>query len=210
MKKTVFILLSVCLSVGNLFAGERQMRRVHLDRVFACSQERAEEIIDLFVYEMQTDMNHLFTWAFLGTENEGDTKGRDVVSIKYLGNEYDPETFTGILYTTIEVLGVPWFKNKEVGSVYHRNTTNDTRHAQLDVTYSGSLLQAADGRFYTTPIDKDSTQVHFELNVELGKFFSAFVTNKKWQECAEWRIIMMVDNIKEFAETGTVLPKDKD
>ena len=50
--------------------------------------------------------------------------------------------------------------------------------------------------------------MHFELNVVLGKFFSAFVTNKTWNEVAAWRIVTMVNNVKEFAETGTVKPKE--
>lgn len=209
MKRLVLIITAIFLTVS-IFADEaRQTRRVVMDQVWNCSYDRANEVIDLFVYEMQTDMNHLFTWAFLGTENQGDTKGKDAVSIKYVGNTYDPETRTGKLITTIEVLGVPWFKNREVGSVYRDSVVNKTRYARLEITYSGSLLQAANGQFHTTPIDANHTQMHFELNVVLGKFFSAFVTTKTWNEVAAWRIQMMVNNVKEYAETGTVQPKKK-
>ena len=210
--KRIYIFIVAVLFAGTMFAdsSERQLRRLSFDRTFECSAERANEIIDLFVYEMQTDMNHLFTWAFIGTENQGDTKGKDAVSIKYVGNTYYPETRTGVLVTTIEVLGVPWFKNREIGSVYTDSVVNNIRFARLDITYSGSLLQAADGQFHTTPIGNDRAFVHFELNVTLGKFFSAFVTNKTWNEVASWRIEMIFDNIKEFAETGMVQPKDVD
>lgn len=209
MKRLVLIITAIFLTVS-IFADEaRQTRRVVMDQVWNCSYDRANEVIDLFVYEMQTDMNHLFTWAFLGTENQGDTKGKDAVSIKYVGNTYDPETRTGKLITTIEVLGVPWFKNREVRSVYRDSVVNKTRYARLEITYSGSLLQAANGQFHTTPIDANHTTMHFELNVVLGKFFSAFVTTKTWNEVAAWRIETMVNNVKEYAETGTVQPKKK-
>ena len=203
----LFLFCVLCPLIAMADSSERQTRRLGFDRVFNCSYDRANEIIDLFVYEMQTDMNHLFTWAFIGTENEGDTKGKDAVSLKYVGNTYDPETRTGVLLTTIEVLGMPWFKNREIGSLYTDSVVAGTRYARLDITYSGSLLQAADGQFHSTPIGPNKTNVHFELNVTLGKFFSAFVTNKTWNEVAAWRIEMIFDNIREFAETGTVQPK---
>jgi hypothetical protein len=186
---------------------ERQTRRVVVDTVFNCSLERANAVIDTFVYQLQTDINALFDWAFLGTENQGDTKGKDAVAIVYTGNTYDEKTRTGILKFTVYVLGLAWFKNRELGSVYRDSVVNNTRFARLDITYSGSLLQNADGQFHTTAIDADRTNVHFELNVVLGRFFSAFVTNKTWNEVAVWRIKMMIENIKEYAETGKVEPK---
>ncbi len=207
MKRILLLITVLLLSLATFCDETRQTRRVVMDQVWDCSFERANEVIDLFVYEMQTDMNHLFTWAFLGTENKGDTKGKDAVSIKYVSNTYEPETRTGVLVTTIEVLGIPWFKNREVGSVYRDSIVDGTRYARLEITYSGSLLQSANGQFHTTPIDDDHTKMHFELNVVLGKFFSAFVTNKTWSEVAAWRIQTMVNNVKEYAETGTVTPK---
>lgn len=183
---------------------DRQTRRIVIDRVFECSEERTNAVIDTFVYALQTDINSLFDWAFIGTGNQGDTKGKDAVSIVYTGNTYESETRTGILTLTIYVLGVPWFKNRELGSVYRDSVVNETRHARLDITYSGSLLQEANGQFHTKAIDAGHTVLHFELNVVLGKFFSALVTNKMWAEVAAWRIERIVDNLKEYAETGKV------
>ena len=209
--KKIYTLILCAICAISVFGetSERQVRRIVLERDWNCSKDRADAIIDMFIYQMQTDMNQLFTWAFIGTENQGDTKGKDAVSVKYVGNTYNPETRTGVLLTTIEVLGVPWFKNREIGSIYRDSTVNETRYARIDITYSGSLLQAADGQFHTTATDAKHTHVHFELNVTLGRFFSAFVTNKTWNEVAAWRIETMVDNIGEFAETGTVKPKAK-
>ena len=209
MKRFLLLLVAITYSFLSFADEERQTRRVIVDQIWNCSFDHANEVIDQFVYEMQTDMNGLFTWAFIGTENQGDTKGKDAVSIKYVGNTYEPETRTGKLITTIEVLGVPWFKNREIGSIYRDSVVNKTRYARLEITYSGSLLQAANGQFHTTPIDDNHTRLHFELNVVLGRFFSAFVTTKTWNEVASWRIVTMVNNIKEFAETGTVQPKKK-
>lgn len=207
MRRALSLLIVFLLALYAFGDEARQTRRVVVDKVMNCSYDRANAVIDQFVYEMQTDMNHLFTWAFIGTENQGDTKGKDAVAIKYVGNEYDAATRTGVLTTTIEVLGMPWFKNRKIGSVYRDSVVNNTRYARLEITYSGSLLQAANGQFHTTPIDAEHTKLHFELNVVLGKFFSAFVTTKTWNEVAAWRIRMMVDNIIEYAETGTVKPK---
>lgn len=194
------------LSATRVFAADndRQLRRVVLDTVFNCSEARTNAVIDTFVYQMQTDMNALFEWAFIGTENQGDTKGKDAVSIVYTGNSYEPETRTGILTMTIYVLGLPWFKNREIGSVFRDSVVNTTRSARLDITYSGSILQEANGQFHSTAIDAGHTKVHFELNIILGKFFSTFVTTKSWNEVAKWRIERIFRNIKEYAETGMV------
>ena len=201
-----WVILVLVLCGQGVFAEEweRQTRRIVVDTVFECSQERTEAVIDSFVYALQTDINSLFDWAFIGTGNQGDTKGKDAVSVVYTGNTYDPETRTGVLTLTIYVLGVPWFKNRELGSVYRDSVVNETRHARLDITYSGALLQEANGQFHTRAIDAGRTALHFELNVVLGKFFSAFVTNKTWKEVAVWRIERIVANLKEFAETGRV------
>ena len=192
------------------FGSERQTRRVYLERVFDCPKERAEAVVDTFVYALQTDINSLFDWAFLGTGEQGDPKGKDAVSVVYTGNSYEVETRTGILTLTINVLGMPWFKNRELSSIYRDSVVNETRHAKLDITYSGALLQAADGQFHTTALNENQTQVDFELNVTLGKFFSAFVTNKMWNEVAVWRIEKMIDNIKEYAETGKVTARENE
>ena len=81
--KRLFLLIIAIISSLTAFCDEaRQTRRVVVDQVWNCSYERANKIIDRFVFEMQTDMNHLFTWAFIGTENKGDTKGKAAVSIK--------------------------------------------------------------------------------------------------------------------------------
>ncbi|MBO4666102.1 MAG: hypothetical protein J5612_04445 [Paludibacteraceae bacterium] len=206
----IFNILLACICiVASAQNADRQTRRIVLDRVFECSEARTNAVIDTFVYALQTDINSLFDWAFIGTGNQGDSKGKDAVSIVYTGNTYEPETRTGVLTLTIYVLGVPWFKNRELGSVYRDSVVNETRHARLDITYSGSMLQDANGQFHTKALGSDRTDLHFELNVVLGKFFSALVTNKMWAEVAAWRIERIVDNLKEYAETGKVTEIDK-
>ena len=200
----------LCVAVSVCAQSERQTRKVHLDRVFDCSAERTDAVVDMFIYALQTDINSLFSWAFLGTGDQGDPKGKDAVSIHYTGNEYDPETRSGKLFFNINVFGRPWFKNRELGSVCSDSIVDGTRYLRLDITYSGALLQAADGLFHTTAIDAEHTRVHFEINVILGRFFSAFVTNKMWKDVAVWRIEKMIDNIKEFAETGTVTARENE
>ena len=197
----VFVVCAQSLLAGD---NERQTRRVHLDKVYDCSLERTNAVIDTFMYALQTDINSLFSWAFVGTGDQGDSKGKDAVSIQYTGNSYDPETRIGKQMMTISVLGVPWFRNRELGSLYRDSVVNEIRYSRLDITYSGSLLQAADGQFHTQAIDDAHTNVHIEINVTFGKFFSAFVTNKRWKEVAEWRIERFAENLKEYAETGKV------
>ena len=200
----ILSLILAILSVTAFAGNERQTRRIVIDTVYDCSLERANFVVDTFMYALQTDINSLFDWAFVGTGNQGEPKGRDAVRVVYTGNSYEEATRTGLLTMNIYVLGVPWFKNRELESVYRDSVVNDTRYARLDITYSGSMLQEANGQFHTTAIDGEHTQVHMELNVVLGKFFSAFVTNKNWKDVAVWRIERIVRNLKEYSETGKV------
>ena len=62
MKRIVLSIISILLTVSLFADEERQTRRVIMDQVWDCSYDRANEVIDRFVYEMQTDMNNLFTW----------------------------------------------------------------------------------------------------------------------------------------------------
>ena len=210
MRYILSVILAIwCVAAVSAENYARQERRVDLARVFECSSERTNAVVDTFIYALQTDINSLFDWAFLGTGSQGDPKGKDAVNIVYTGNTYEPETRSGVLKLTIYVLGMPWFKNRELGSVCRDSVVNNTRHSRLDITYSGLLLQEANGQFHTTAVDDKRTIVNFELNLVFGKFFSAFVTSKRWREVAAWRIERVIDNLKEYAETGTVTPKEE-
>lgn len=187
----------------------RNERRIVIDKVFDCSHERTKEVLDKFVYQLQAEADSLFSWAYMNTGGDGDTKGKDAVALRYKRCEYEPRTRNSLFVTDIVVLGVPWKRNVEIGAHYWFKPINEKRHSQLDITYSGKILQDANGFFITTPRKDGKTDVHFELHVAFGKFFSAFVTKKTWQEVAVWRFETIVSNLKEYAETGKVLPKEK-
>ncbi|MCQ2346938.1 MAG: hypothetical protein MJZ92_03305 [Paludibacteraceae bacterium] len=205
------LLLPIVLLCGMVSAEEsypRNERKIVLDRVYNCSPERTKEVIDKFVYQLQAEADSLFTWAYMNTSGGGDTKGKDAVQLRYKKSEYYPETHNSLFVTDIVVLGVPWKRNVEIGGHYwEKIMANNSRYSQLDITYSGKILQDAKGLFLTTPRPDGKTNVHFELHVLFGKFFSAFITKKTWQEVAVWRFETIMNNLKEYAETGTVLPK---
>lgn len=209
MKKALFSLSLLWGSLA-LFATDdipRNERQIVIDKVFNCSHDRTKEVLDKFVYQLQAEADSLFTWAYMNTGGDGDTKGKDAVALRYKRCEYNPLTRNSLFVTDIVVLGVPWKRDVEIGGHYWDKYINTTRHAQLDITYSGKILQDANGFFITAPRKDGKTDVHFELHVAFGRFFSAFITKKTWQDVAVWRFETIVSNLKEYAETGRVLPK---
>ena len=85
-----------------------------------------------------------------------------------------------------------------------------TRNIRLDIDYSGSMLDKADAQFHITPLDSNLVRVRLEINLKLGWFINLFMTNRIWVNNVEWRIGVILDNLKEYAETGTVTKKSQE
>ena len=175
---------------------------------FNVPEERVMEVVDRFVYEFQADVPQLFTWAYIGTGNEGDSE-RDALAINYKESHYDPVTRESYNILDVIVNGKPMFKDRRIGGHYNDTTINGTYHSRLDIDYSGSMLDKADAQFHITPLDSARVRVQLEINMRFGWFFNIFVTNRVWTNNVEWRVGVVLDNIKEYAETGTVTKKNQ-
>lgn len=185
----IVILLLISLPINAV----RQDRHVVIDTVCNCSLQHFQKVVDMFFLEFQTDPDHLFTWAYLNTDGDGNTKGKDAIVIKYVHTEYNPLTREGDQTLDIYVLGSKMFPNRHLGTINHGN--------RLTATYSGSLLEDAEIRFDLDSVAPAKTTVHYEVNFVFGKFLSLFITDKNWATIGQWRFGVVLANIINYAET---------
>ena len=57
------------------------------------------------------------------------------------------------------------------------------------------------------PVSANQTKVHYEFRLKFGRILSMFISDKMWQTAIEWRFAVILENLIECAETGTVQPK---
>jgi hypothetical protein len=210
--KTVIFALLVSLSA---FA-RPQMREVVRDSIVNAPLKDVLLTVDRFCYEFQACPDSLFDWAYLGLGDaekpESSTKeSRDVIQLRYKDRVYDPVNKTGDVAIDIYVLGVRWWKNQHLGSKYVLSRPAKSKYpltAKMTATYSGSILESGTILMRMEPLSDTQTSVHYEFRLVFGKVLSTFIGDKTWQNAIQWRLSTIFDNLVEYAETGTVAPKE--
>jgi hypothetical protein len=209
-------LLGCLLLVSAVAFGRPQTRAVVIDTVCETSVAHLLPIINRFCYEFQACPDSLFSWAYMGTGElevaDSDTKeSRDVIQLDYKDRAYDPATKTGEMAIDIYVLGVRWWKDQHLGTQYTLTRPVNARYpltAHLSATYSGSILECGNVIFRMEPVSPTRTHVHYEFSLTFGRVLSAFIGDKTWRNAIQWRFETILANLIEYAETGTVLPKE--
>jgi len=209
-------LILVLLVSATAFA-RPQMREVVRDSVVNAPFRDVLLTADRFCYEFQACPDSLFEWAYLGLDEaeivESPSKeSRDVIQLRYKDRVYDPTNKTGDVAIDIYVLGVRWWKNQHLGTKYVLSRPAKSKYpltAKMTATYSGSILEGGTVLMRMEPISETQTSVHYEFRLVFGKVLSAFISDKTWQNAIEWRLSTIFDNLVEYAETGTVTPKEK-
>ncbi len=215
MKK---LLLTTCFIVfsASVFA-RPQRREVVKDTIVNAPVETMLETVELFYYQFQACPDSLFDWVYLNFDEpkeeqpEKPTKeSRNAIQLSYKDRVYDPVYHTGDVAIDMYVLGVRWWKDQHLGTIYRLTRAKDGNYpltAHMSATYSGSVLEGGDVIFVLEPIDDTHTRVHYEFGLTFGKVLAVFVSDKIWQNAIEWRFVKILENLVEHAETGTVSVK---
>jgi len=211
--KTLLLLLLVSATA---FA-RPQMREVVRDSIVNAPFRDVLLTANRFCYEFQACPDSLFEWAYLGLDEaeivqSSSKESRDVIQLRYKDRVYDPVNKTGDVAIDIYVLGVRWWKNQHLGTKYVLSRPAKSKYpmtAKMTATYSGSILEGGTVLMRMEPVSETQTSVHYEFRLVFGKVLSAFISDKTWQNAIEWRLSTIFDNLVEYAETGTVTPKEK-
>jgi len=177
--------------------------------VMNVDSQKARAVADKFGYEFQADAHNLFTWAYVGMddpkpqkkENEPD---REAIKIRYKESHYDAKTRTSYNIISILLFDRPLKNDIKITGTYSDSIVGRKYCNRIDIDYSGSLLQMANAGFEIIPIDSTHTRVRIRLNVQFGRFFNGLVSMKFFQNNIDWRIAVILNNCKEYAETGKV------
>lgn len=206
-------LLIVLLALSaNMFAYRPQSRAVVIDTVCNAPLRVMLDATKRFCYEFQACPDSLFSWAYLGLGEpevmDSKTKEeRNVIQLIYKDRKYDPKTKVGDVAIDIYVLGVRWWKNQHLGTKMVLSRPAKSPYpltAHMTATYSGSILDGGDFIMRLEPISENQTRVHYEFRLVFGKVLSTFISDKMWKTAMEWRFTTILENLVEYAETGTV------
>ena len=196
--KTLFLVLTVLTTYSH---GEYTTT---CEKKVDASQDAMNEVVNMFFYDMQTDINGLFKWAFKGTENDTKDSTRNSIQIKYKESYADTTSHYG--RQVIDVI-VPHktFKDIIIESSYTDTTLEDRMRAiHLTIDYSGSLLKDASADFNSIPITDNSSYAQLTIRIKFGFFFNLFISRKMYSNVIEWRINQIFENLCEMAEKGEV------
>lgn len=218
MKRPLLLTTILCLlAASNLFA-RPQRREVVMDTVVNAPLETMLHSVERFYRQFQSCPDSLFTWAYIGIDeidkkNAGSKptkESKNAIQLIYKDRTYDPVLKVGDVAIDVYVLGVRWWKDQHLGTIYTLSTPEDSAFpitAQLTADYTGSIIEGGDFVFVLEPIDATRTRVHYEFSLGFGKTLSLFISDKIWQNAIEWRFVIILNNLVEYAETGTVVRK---
>ena len=205
------------LLTSALVFGRPQRREVVIDTICNAPLARMLEVVNLFSYQFQANPDSLFEWAYIGlgeaeVKESKSKEGRDAVQLRYKDRFYDPVEKNGDVAIDIYVLGIRWWKDQHLGTHYRLTRPKNANYpltAHLNATYSGSILEGGDIVFRLEPLSDTQTAVHYEFTLVFGKVLSAFISDKTWRNAMEWRFETILENLVEYAETGTVTEKQR-
>ena len=214
-----FRITFLLLMASAVVFGRPQKRGVVVDTVCNAPLQKMLDAAENYCRQFQTQSDSLYQWAYAGIDKrqkedtlEKPTKeSRNAILLTYKDRVYDPVLKTGDVAIDIYVLGVRWWKDQHLGTKYtvtRPATDSYPLTAKMVATYSGSILQGGEVIFRLQPIDETHTGVHYEFNLTFGKVLSAFISDKTWHNAIEWRFQIIIQNLIEFAETGTVKSKN--
>lgn len=189
--------------------------------------EISDTIFEQFVHDFQTSPDALFEWALYGTGSQKDEE-KNAFLLEYKETVYIPEENYGRITTDVVIPGLtrindivlegkviderkPIIYNPGlcVDSLTMKNIPNYNRHFDIDVSYSGKLLEHGFGNIYIVPIDKTRSAFIMDMNLKYGWFFNIFINMRVYKNSVEWRVNRYMQNLKKVAETWYAEQQDK-
>lgn len=209
-------LLFISLLFSAISFARPQTRAVVIDTVCHAPLEEMLRVTKRFCYQFQACPDSLFTWAYCGLdkpeEAQPQTKeSRNAIQLIYKDRVYDPKLKTGDVTLDIYVLGVRWWKDQHLGTksvIMRPANAQYPLTSRMTATYTGSILEGGYFIMRMDPISPDETRLHYEFSLTFGKVLSSFISDKMWKNAIEWRFETILENLIEYAETGTVVYRE--
>lgn len=217
MKTNRFLLLLLVAALSCVAYARPQKRAVVIDTVCHAPLHNMLHATNRFCRHFQSSPDSLFQWAYVGMEEQeikksDNRESRDAIQLRYKDRTYDPKLKVGDVAIDVYVLGSRWWKDQHLVTKYVVKRPANAPYpltSHMTATYSGSALEEGDFIIRMEPISDNETRVHYEFSLTFGKMLSAFISDKTWRNAIEWRFETILENLVEYAETGTVSPKKR-
>ena len=180
--------------------------------------EISDTIFERFIHDFQASPDALFEWALYGTGAQDDQE-KNAFLLEYTETVYQPENNCGRITVDVVIPPITRFRNivlegkvedTRMPIVYNpdlcidsltiSNVPNWCRHFDIDVTYSGKLLEHGYGNLFIIPVDETHSIFLMDINIKYGWFFNIFITKRIYKNSVEWRVNRYMNNLKKVAE----------
>lgn len=180
--------------------------------------EISDTIFARFVKDFQTSPDALFDWALYGTGAQ-ENQEKNAFLLEYKETVYIPEENYGRIKIDVIIPGLTRFKDITltgtvldfqqpvvhnpdlcIDSLKMTDVPNWNRHFDIDVRYSGRLLEHGFGNMYIIPVNSTHSVFFMDINLVYGWFFNIFITMKVYKNSVEWRVNRYMNNLKRVAE----------
>lgn len=200
----LIISLSVyCLAIANNVTTNYSKGTYHTSKSAVADADfnSCSRIIDDFIFQLQTNPEQLFTWAFKGLGQTHKDDGSDDIVMTINNVSYDADSAKSVLNVNLAMSNGLVLRNRELKSyVNDKNYGDSLRVIAVDFYYSGSLLKKADGTFRLLALNDRQTEIDLDINIRFGWFFNIFITQRRYRNVMEWRIDKFVENIVESSK----------
>ena len=157
-------------------------------------------VINRFVSQMCYDIDGLFEWGLKGLSLPKEKD--ELLVFHFKSTNYNKNT--GILRAIGDVVvpNVTTLNNLYVDSkVIQKTYADGRRDVSLKLSSENTFLNDMHGvfRFYPKK-NKKAAYYTIETHIKFGWFFDIFVTQKRYKQILEWRILKVMHNLKEESE----------
>ena len=180
--------------------------------------EISDTIFQRFIHDFRSSPDALFDWAFYGVGAQEDQEKNSFL-LEYTETVYIPEEQYGRVTVDVIIPGFTRFRNIRLeGKVIDEQrpvrfaplppldsltpacVPDFNRHFNIDVTYTGQLLERGYGDIFIIPVDSTHSVFFMDVNFKYGWFFNIFITKKVYRNSVEWRANRYMHNLKRVAE----------
>ena len=162
------------------------------------SQQRADTVLNKFIYDLTHDPESLFDNIFEGLgKQEG---GLDILIIEYCGYSHDPkrDVYIGtidILLGSIRLFGIDF-----AGRITQKRTEGKRTEVCFDLVDSNSVMKLASGKIIVTRVDDQTVEIRQTARIKFTRFFDFFFTQSTYKKVADWRLDKFLMNLKREME----------
>jgi len=163
------------------------------------SLETANEVVDDLIDDFRGNPEILFEWALKGLGQQEDAKKNELML--YL-KETTFDKMTGISRIMSDIAIADRIVGKDIlieGKVSKFKHSDGSLNVLVEIYNSNFFLKKAHGTFFVLPQKKGFLYV-MRVNVTFSWFFNLFITQHKYSELIEWRIMGFLQNMKQETE----------